>query len=143
VPVVLMHSRGDFGEMHATQHYSDVAGEVAEELAAALAHAEQAGIDRSQTLLDPGLGFAKEAAHSLAALDRLDELAVLDRPLLVGPSRKSFIGRTLDRPVGKRLMGTAAAVAAAVLGGAHMVRVHDVEAMFDVVRLGDALRGQA
>ena len=143
VPVVLMHSRGGFGEMHAAQHYNDVAGEVAEELAAALAHAEQAGIDRTQTLLDPGLGFAKEAAHSLAALDRLDELAVLDRPLLVGPSRKSFIGRTLDRPVDERLMGTAAAVAAAVLGGAHMVRVHDVEAMFDVVRLGDALRGQA
>jgi dihydropteroate synthase len=143
VPVVLMHSRGDFTEMHTQQHYSDVAGEVAAELETALAYAEQAGITRSQTLLDPGLGFAKEAAHSLAALDRLDELAALDRPLLVGPSRKSFIGLTLERPVGERLMGTAAAVAAAVLGGAHMVRVHDVEAMLDVVRISDALRGQA
>jgi len=143
VPVVLMHSRGAFDEMHAQPHYADVAGEVAAELAAALAHAEREGIARDQTLLDPGLGFAKEPAHSLAALDRLDELAALDRPLLIGPSRKSFIGQTLSRPVGERVMGTAAAVAAAVMGGAHVVRVHDVEAMLDVVRLCDALRGQA
>jgi dihydropteroate synthase len=143
VPIVLMHSRGSFAEMHARPHYSDVAREIAAELGEALERAERAGIRPSQTLLDPGLGFAKDAAHSLDALRRLDELAVLERPLLVGPSRKSFIGTTLDRPVGERLMGTAAAVAAAVLGGAHVVRVHDVAPMRDVVRLCDALRGEA
>ena len=82
-----------------------------------------------QLILDPGIGFAKEAAHSLEVLRRLPELAALDRPLLVGPSRKSFIGKVLDLPVGERLMGTAAAVAACVLGGAHVVRVHDVREM--------------
>jgi dihydropteroate synthase len=143
VPVVLMHSRGDFSEMHAAPHYDDVAGEIVDELRQALERAERTGIARSQTIVDPGLGFAKEAAHSLAALRRLDELAALDRPLLVGPSRKSFIGKTLNQPVAGRLMGTAAAVAAAVLSGAHVVRVHDVQPMLDVVRMCDALLGQA
>jgi dihydropteroate synthase len=143
VPIVLMHSRGGFEEMHSHPHYSDVAGEISQELRAALSHAEQAGIRRSQMLVDPGLGFAKETRHSLEALRRLDELAALDRPLVVGPSRKSFIGNTIKRAVGERLMGTAGAVAAAVLGGAHMVRVHDVEPLVDVVRLCDALRGAA
>jgi dihydropteroate synthase len=143
VPLVLMHSRGEFADLHHQPHYEDVAREVSAELAGALVRAEEAGIARSQTLLDPGLGFAKDARHTLEVLRRLDELAALDRPLLVGPSRKSFIGQTLDRPVEQRLMGTAAAVAAAVLGGAHMVRVHDVGAMRDVVRLCDALRGDA
>jgi dihydropteroate synthase len=143
VPLVLMHSRGAFGELHHQPRYADVSREIAAELGDALARAEAAGISRNQTVLDPGLGFAKDAGHSLEALRRLDELAVLDRPLLVGPSRKSFIGQTLDRPVGERQMGTAAAVAGAVLGGAHMVRVHDVAPMRDVVRLCDALRGEA
>ena len=143
VPVVLMHSRGSFDELHGPPHYGDVAGEIATELREALTCAEQARIRTSQILLDPGIGFAKETAHSLEALRRLDELAALDRPLLVGPSRKRFIGKTLARPVGERVMGTAAAVAAAVLGGAHVVRVHDVEAMLDVVRLCDAMLGQA
>jgi dihydropteroate synthase len=143
VPVILMHSRGAFDELHAQPSYADVAGEIARELRAALDSATAAGIQPSQTLLDPGLGFAKETAHSLEALCRLDELAALDRPLVVGPSRKSFIGKTLERAVDQRLMGTAAAVAAAVLGGAHMVRVHDVEPLRDVVRLCDALRGAA
>jgi dihydropteroate synthase len=92
-------------------------------------------------LVDPGLGFAKDAGHSLEVLRRLPELAGLDRPVLVGPSRKSFLGKVLDLPVGERLFGTAAAVAAAVLGGAHLVRVHDVREMADVVRVCDAILG--
>jgi dihydropteroate synthase len=91
-------------------------------------------------LVDPGLGFAKDAGHSLELLQRLPELQALDRPVLVGPSRKSFLGKVLDLPVEKRLFGTAAAVAACVLGGAHMVRVHDVEEMVQVVRVCDAIR---
>ena len=141
VPAVLMHLRGDFGTMHAAPSYGDVMAEIVAELRARLEAAEAAGVRRSQMLVDPGLGFAKGAEHSLEALRRLPELAALDRPVLAGPSRKSFIGKALGgRPVGERLLGTAAAVAACVLGGAHVVRVHDVKEMSDVARMCDAIR---
>jgi dihydropteroate synthase len=143
VPVVLMHLRGDFQTMHHEPRYRDVAGEVAAELREALARAEHAGVAREQTIVDPGLGFAKGAGHTLETIRRLGELASLGRPLLAGPSRKSFIGRVLERPEGERVFGTAAAVAACVLGGAHVVRVHDVREMVDVVRVCDAIRGEA
>jgi dihydropteroate synthase len=141
VPVVLMHLRGDFETMHAAPSYGDVMAEIVAELGARLSAAEAAGIARTQLIVDPGLGFAKGAEHSLEALRRLPELLALDRPVLAGPSRKSFIGKVLDRPVGERMMGTAAAVAACVLGGAHVVRVHDVKEMADVARMCDAIRG--
>jgi dihydropteroate synthase len=142
VPAILMHLRGGFESMHRTPaSYSDVMGEIVRELGAALARAEAAGIARARTIVDPGLGFSKEAAHSLEALRRLGELAALDRPVLVGPSRKSFIGRVLGTGVEDRLMGTAAAVAASVLLGAHLVRVHDVREMAQVARVADAVRG--
>jgi dihydropteroate synthase len=141
VPAVLMHLRGDFETMHREPRYRDVAGEIAAELARALARAEEAGVRREQVLLDPGIGFAKDAGHSLEALRRLPELAALDRPLLVGPSRKSFIGKVLDLPADRRLLGTAAAVAACILGGAHLVRVHDVAEMVQVARVCDAILG--
>jgi len=143
VPAVLMHLRGDFGGMHREPRYRDVMGEVTAELRESMARAERAGVARGQLILDPGVGFAKDAGHSLAVLARLPELQALDRPVLVGPSRKSFIGKTLDLPVGQRLMGTAAAVAAVVLGGAHLVRVHDVPEMVQVVRLCDAILSSA
>jgi dihydropteroate synthase len=141
VPVVLMHVRGDYATMHEKPSYRDVIGEVAGELRATLARAASAGIAVSNMIIDPGIGFAKDAGHSLRALARLGELHALGRPLLVGPSRKSFIGRTLGLPVEERLMGSAAAVAAAVLAGAHVVRVHDVVEMGQVVKLCDALLG--
>ncbi len=140
VPVVVMHLRGEFEAMHREPHYSDVMGEVAAELEAALRRGEEGGVPRERMIVDPGIGFAKSAGHSLEVLRRLPELRRLDRPVLVGPSRKSFIGKVLDRPVGDRLFGTAAAVAAAVLGGAHLVRVHDVAEMVQVVRVCDAIR---
>jgi dihydropteroate synthase len=140
VPVVLMHLRGDFGSMHQAPRYRDVMGEVVTELREALSRAEAARVPRERTILDPGIGFAKDAGHSLTALRRLGELEALDRPVLVGPSRKSFIGKVLDLPVERRLMGTAAAVAACVLLGAHVVRVHDVREMVEVVRVADAIR---
>ena len=143
VPVVLMHLRGDFPTMHREPRYHDVMAEVAVELREALARAEQAGVRREQTIVDPGLGFAKDAAHTLEVLRRLPELGALGRPVLAGPSRKSFIGRVLERPAEERLLGTAAAVAACILGGAHVVRVHDVREMLDVVRMCDAIRGEA
>jgi len=143
VPAVLMHLRGGFDTMHQAPRYDDVAGEVARELRESLAAAGRQGVRAEQVLLDPGLGFAKEAGHSLELLARLPELAALGRPLLLGPSRKSFIGKVLDLPVGERLMGTAAAVAACVLGGAHVLRVHDVREMAQVARLCDAILAAA
>ena len=149
VPAVLMHSRGDFTDMHRAPRYEDVVAEVRTELRDRLEGAEAAGIDPGQIIVDPGLGFAKDPSHSLEMLRRLPELADLDRPLLVGPSRKRFIGRALardggpDAPAGERLMGTAAAVAACVLRGAHIVRVHDVREMADVVRVCDAVLAEA
>ena len=141
VPAVLMHLRGGFGDMHRAPAYGDVMGEIVAELGAALERAEAGGVPRELVLLDPGIGFSKDAAHSLEALRRLGEMEALDRPVLVGPSRKSFIGAVLDLPVERRLMGTAAAVAACVLRGAHVVRVHDVGEMVEVVRVADAIRG--
>jgi dihydropteroate synthase len=141
VPSVLMHLRGDFENMHREPRYADVMREVMVELEDSLRRGEAAGIARESMIVDPGIGFAKTAAHSLEVLRRLPELAALDRPVLVGASRKSFIGKVLDLPVGERLFGTAAAVAAAVLGGAHVVRVHDVKEMVQVVRVSDAIRG--
>jgi dihydropteroate synthase len=143
VPAVLMHLRGGFSEMHRPPKYDDVAREVVGELAAALERARAAGVPREQLLVDPGIGFSKAAEHSLEMLARLPELRALDRPVLAGPSRKSFIGHVLGQPVGERLLGTAAAVAACVLGGAHVVRVHDVEEMAQVVRVCDAIRSRA
>jgi len=143
VPAVLMHLRGGFSEMHRAPAYRDVMGEIVAELGAALARAEAAGVPRERIVLDPGIGFSKDAGHSLEALRRLGEMEALDRPVLVGPSRKSFIGKVLDLPADRRLMGTAAAVAACVLRGAHVVRVHDVREMVEVVRVADAIRGDA
>jgi dihydropteroate synthase len=142
VPVVIMHLRGDFEGMHREPSYHDVMGEVVSELKGALRRGVEAGLEEEQAIVDPGIGFAKAADHSLEVLRRLPELEALGRPVMVGPSRKSFIGKVLDLPVGERLIGTAAAVAASVFGGAHLVRVHDVREMVQVVRLCDAIMGQ-
>jgi dihydropteroate synthase len=144
VPAVLMHLRGNFKDMHRDPQYVDVVTEVRDELRGRLEESKKAGIDAGQIIVDPGLGFAKSAGHTLEVVRRLGELAALDRPLLVGPSRKRFIGHALaaggaDRPVEDRLMGTAAAVAACILAGAHMVRVHDVREMVQVARVCDAV----
>lgn len=136
--LVLMHMRGTSREMYRQASYADVGAEVCGELAESLAAAERAGVAREATILDPGLGFAKRAEHSFEILARLSELAALDRPILVGSSRKSFLTRAIgDVPPDARDWGTAATVAAAVLEGAHIVRVHAVGAMVQVVRVVD------
>jgi dihydropteroate synthase len=140
--VILMHHRGTSAHMYDRAIYTDVAGEVTQELAERLEVAVAAGIPREQTIVDPGIGFAKRSEHSYGVLTRLPEIGRgLSRPLLVGPSRKSFMSVALDnRPATERDWGTAAAVTAAVLGGAHIVRVHAVEEMRQVVRVAEDIR---
>lgn len=140
--LVLMHMQGTPRTMQQAPRYGDVVAEVREFLSERLLAAVRAGIAEDHILLDPGIGFGKNREHNLALLARLDELRPLGRPILVGVSRKSFIGEALDRRTGDRLMGTAAAVAVAVLRGARVVRVHDVKAMRDVVRMAYAIQGQ-
>jgi dihydropteroate synthase len=139
--LVLMHTRGRSREMYELATYGDVAGDVARELEDAIGRAAGFGVRRESLILDPGFGFAKRAEHSYAALAGLERLAALERPILAGPSRKSFLKEALgDRPPAEREWGTAAAVAASVLFGAHIVRVHGVKAMTDVVRVSDRIR---
>lgn len=140
-PLVLMHNRGGSRDMYRHASYGDVGAEVAAELGAGVDRAVAAGLPREQIVVDPGLGFAKRAQATFAALAALPSLRRLDRPILVGPSRKSFLAAALgDRPPGDREWGTASAVAAAAWLGAHIVRVHRVDAHRDVVRVADAIR---
>jgi dihydropteroate synthase len=122
--------------------YGDVMADVVRELRDRIAVATAAGIGRERIILDPGVGFAKRAAHSYGVLARFGELAeALGRPVLVGPSRKSFMRIALDdAPAAERDWGTAAAVTAAVLNGAHIVRVHAVAQMLQVVRVAEEIR---
>jgi dihydropteroate synthase len=133
-----MHNRGRSRDMYKEAVYADVAAEIAGELRQAMGRATAAGVGRDAIILDPGIGFAKRAEHSYHALAHLDAFAALGRPILSGPSRKSFLQAAIgERPVSDREWGTAAAVAASVLLGAHIVRVHDVAHMVDVVRVID------
>ena len=126
--------------MYARAQYADVVADVARELAARRDAAEAMGIAGERIILDPGIGFAKRAEHSMAVLAGLPALAALGHPILVGPSRKSFLTSAIgDVPPAARTWGTAAAVTAAVLAGAHIVRVHDVPEMVQVVRVADAI----
>ncbi len=137
--LVLMHKRGTPQTMQQYCHYDDVVEDVKQYLARRLSHAEAIGIAREQMLIDPGIGFAKNAQQNLSLLKGLDSFRCVGRPVLVGVSNKSFIGSATDRPVKSRIMGTAAAVAAAVLGGVSVVRVHDVGLIRDVVRMSEAI----
>jgi dihydropteroate synthase len=139
---VIMHMRGTPRTMQDNPQYRDVVEEVGDYLEQRTAAAEAAGIARERICLDPGIGFGKTVEHNLELLGRLDEFARLERPLLIGPSRKAFIGATLNLAVGERLEGTLAACVAAVLHGAAIVRVHDVKEVRRAVDLADAIRGQ-
>lgn len=140
--LILMHARGRSRDMYKDANYASVPVEVADELRVSLDRALAAGVPRESVVLDPGLGFSKRPEHSYAALAALPAFAALGCPLLVGPSRKSFLSAAIGaREPRERDMATAASVAAAVLLGAHIVRVHNVGAMVDVVRVADAVRG--
>lgn len=141
-PVILMHMRGTPATTAAFSTFRNLLSEVHTELGERMELAVQAGVDRNQIVLDPGLGFGKTTRQSLQLLRRLSFLRCLaSRPVLIGASRKSFIGDVLGgAPVDQREWGTAGAVAAAVMAGADLVRVHDVAAMRDVVRVAEAIR---
>ena len=142
--LILMHTRGRSKTMYDLAHYDDIVGEVRDELAQAMHRAIATGVSFESLILDPGFGFAKRAQHSYALLAHLPVLAALDRPILCGPSRKSFLKEALgDREPGEREWGTAAAVTASVLNAAHIVRVHGVKHMTDVVRVADRIRQAA
>ena len=142
VALVLMHMRGRSKTMYAEAVYHDVVAEVAAELKASLEVAAGRGVDAGRVIVDPGLGFAKRPDDSYGVLGQLPALAAaLNRPVLVGPSRKSFMREALGgRPAPERDWGTAAAVTAAVLAGAHIVRVHAVAEMVQVVRVAEEIR---
>ncbi len=147
VPLILMHMLGTPKTMQARPVYGDVVGEVKAFLAEAIERAVSAGVARSLIVVDPGIGFGKTVAHNLALINRLDALAELNAPILVGPSRKAFIRKLLKRPDEEDIppglpavaVGTQAAVAAAALRGAHIVRVHDVAPAVATLRVIDAL----
>ena len=141
VPVILMHNRGQSQQMYREASYQNIGEEIVAELCIAIDRAVNAGISRKQIVVDPGLGFAKHARQSTVALADLPSLRSLDRPILVGASRKSFLESMLGaRSPDNREWGTAGAVAVAAFLGAHIIRVHDVSAHHDVVRVVDTLR---
>jgi dihydropteroate synthase len=140
-PYVLMHSRGDSQSMDGLAVYGDVVQEVRQELLVATERALAAGVKAAQVIWDPGLGFAKITEHNLELLRRLSELAGDGFPLLVGPSRKRFIGAVLEEPRPRaRLWGTAAVCGQAIAAGAAILRVHDVGPVVQTARMVDALR---
>lgn len=138
--LVLMHMQGRPQTMQQAPSYGDVVREVKEFFVERMEAARAVGIGPEQILLDPGIGFGKNLSHNLSLLAHLEELTALGRPVLVGVSRKAFIEQVLGRPVGERLLGTAAAVAVAVLKGARVLRVHDVGQMRDVMEMVEAIR---
>jgi dihydropteroate synthase len=138
--LVLMHMLGDPATMQADPRYDDVVAEIRAYLGRRLAAAVEAGVPEERVALDPGLGFGKTLQHNMVLMRDIAAFAELARPVVVGPSRKSFIGAVLDgAPVDERLEGTAGAVAWLAGQGAHVVRVHDVREMVRVVRVVDAI----
>ncbi|HBT46263.1 MAG TPA: dihydropteroate synthase [Peptococcaceae bacterium] len=138
-PVVVMHIKGTPKNMQDNPTYEDVIGEVKDYLRRGVEMAVAAGLAREKVIVDPGIGFGKNLEHNLEILRRLEEFKDLGQPLLVGTSRKSFIGRILDLEPRERVWGTAATVALSIARGADIVRVHDVREMKQVVRVTDAI----
>jgi dihydropteroate synthase len=144
-PLILMHMRGTPQTMQKGPFPRDVMRDVISGLREAIARAKRAGLARTQLLLDPGIGFGKKHEQNFEILARLPEFARLGCPIVVGTSRKAFLGKAMagpdgaSAPPGERLLGTAATVTASILGGAHIVRVHDVADMVRVARVSDAI----
>jgi dihydropteroate synthase len=147
-PVILMHNRSNpanvevrerLGKSYAGSDYQNLIEDVKRELLQSVDLALKAGVAESHIVLDPGIGFGKSVGHNLELIDRLDEIRSLGFPILLGSSRKSFIGLTLDLPADQRLEGTAATISVGITRGADIVRVHDVVQMARVAKMTDAL----
>lgn len=138
-PVIIMHMQGVPGNMQENPEYDDVVLDITRFLRARAQAAVDGGVDPKKIIVDPGIGFGKSVDHNLEIIRCLDRFKSLGYPVLIGPSRKRFIGGVLDRDTGQRLLGTVATVALSVAGGADIVRVHDVEQMVDVVKMSDAV----
>jgi dihydropteroate synthase len=143
-PLILMHMRGTPRTMQTQPFAKDALKEVTQGLYKAIATARRAGVAKAQIILDPGIGFGKNFAQNYELIEKLPQLAKLGYPLLIGTSRKAFLGATLARngksaPPDKRIWGAAASVTASILNGAHIVRVHDVREMVQVARVADCL----
>jgi dihydropteroate synthase len=148
VPIILMHNRSSWAHAQIKERlggryigvpYDDLLADIQRELLESVSIAKEAGVSDDHIILDPGIGFGKTVEQNLELLNRLDEIKSLGYPVLLGPSRKSFIGYTLDLPVSERLEGTAAAVAVGIVRGADIIRVHDVTFMSRVARMTDAI----
>ncbi|KGP59418.1 dihydropteroate synthase [Anoxybacillus gonensis] len=135
VPIVLMHNRHD-------RHYKDFISDMINDLKESIHLVKQAGVTDEQIIIDPGIGFAKTVEHNLEVMRRLDEFSVLGYPILLGTSRKSFIGHVLDLPVHERVEGTGATVCLGIAKGVHIVRVHDVLPIARMAKMMDAMIGR-
>lgn len=142
VPVVLMHMLGSPSNMQKNPCYEDVVADIARFLRERIEFAVSSGIDKDQIIIDPGIGFGKTVEHNLEILRRLSEFRSLGRPLLLGTSRKSFIGHVIEKPVEERLMGTASTLALGAAAGASIFRVHDVREASQVIKMTEAIMGK-
>ncbi len=142
VPGVIMHIKGTPKNMQKNPSYTALISEIMDYLRGGIDIARGAGIAEDKIIIDPGIGFGKSVEHNLQILKRLDEFAGFEKPILIGPSRKSFIGKILkDLPVTKRVEGTAAAAAIGIFNGANIIRIHDVAAMVRVAKVADKIKG--
>lgn len=139
IPVTIMHIKGTPRNMQENPTYDDIIKEIKQYLAESIDFLKKAGVHEGQILIDPGIGFGKSTEDNLTIMNRLDEFASLGHPILVGVSRKSVIGNILELPIEERIFGTAAAVTANIMKGSHVVRVHDVAEMRQVVKMADAI----
>jgi dihydropteroate synthase len=137
--LILMHMRGEPSNMQKLAPSENIFAEICADMKIAVEKAVSRGVQRQQIIFDPGIGFGKTFEQNLAILNHLERFAQLDLPIMIGTSRKSFIGRITGRPANERIFGTAASVATAILRGAHMVRIHDVQEMVEVSRITDAI----
>jgi dihydropteroate synthase len=137
--IVIMHMRGTPATMHQYAHYKNVVLDVIKELQISIEKCLEIGIKKERIIVDPGIGFSKSADQCLCLINHLNRFNILHCPILLGTSRKSFIGHVLDKGVEKRLMGTAATVTAGAMQGAHIVRVHEVKATKEILKVTDAI----
>jgi len=140
-PVVLMHMRGTPETMQQDIHYVSLISEIIQYLEESMDRACRVGVDPEKIIIDPGIGFGKTVDHNLAIIKHLYQIRILGRPILIGTSRKSFIGKILNLDVNQREEGTTASVAASILNGAHIVRVHNVRNAVRGARITDAIKG--